>query len=61
MPRPGSKAGSIHRASGHWTVSDDGKYCLQVDWSDEYGGTVSWCFLLYKDASGVLRRLRDGE
>jgi hypothetical protein len=55
LARPGAKATSIGKASGKWSISQDGKYCLEEDWSVEAGGSFTWCSRVYKDDAGALR------
>jgi hypothetical protein len=37
-----SEAGKSDAATGHWSVADDGKYCLHVDWGVQQGGPERW-------------------
>ncbi|WP_250470212.1 MULTISPECIES: DUF995 domain-containing protein, partial [unclassified Caballeronia] len=59
LPKPGAKAGSIGKATGRWSIGEDGKYCLTEEWSLEAGGPIHWCSEMYRDSAGVLHRLRD--
>lgn len=56
-PRPGAKAATVSKATGRWSITDDGKYCLEEDWSTKAGGTAHWCSLMYMDSEGNLHRL----
>jgi hypothetical protein len=61
VPKPGAKAGSVGKAAGRWSISDDGKYCLDEAWTLEAGGPIQWCSQMYRDTTGVLHRLRDSD
>ena len=56
LPNPGSKQG-VRKASARWSISDDGRYCLDEDWSTEQGGPLHWCSRITRDPDGRLRLL----
>ncbi len=39
----------IHTSRGTWKVSDDGKYCIDIDWKRE---AEKWCYSVLKAADG---------
>ena len=57
LPGPGSKQG-VRKAQARWSISDDGRYCLDEDWSTAQGGPVHWCSRVARDPDGKLRLLR---
>ncbi|MFM0592754.1 MULTISPECIES: hypothetical protein [Paraburkholderia] len=56
LPGPGSKQG-VRKAAARWSVSDDGRYCLDEDWSTGQGGPLHWCSRITRDADGKLQLL----
>jgi hypothetical protein len=38
LPKPGAKSASVGKASGRWSITEDGKYCLDEEWRVEAGG-----------------------
>ncbi|MCX4174815.1 MULTISPECIES: DUF995 domain-containing protein [Paraburkholderia] len=54
MPRPGGKQG-VQKTSGHWSISNDGRYCLTEDWSTKEGGPVDWCRHVVAGPGGALQ------
>ena len=55
--RPGSKH-AFTKATGHWTISDEGKYCLDEDWSTSEGGPLHWCTHIQRGADGNLELVK---
>ena len=53
-PEPGSKH-YTNTATGHWSISDDGRYCLTEDWSASRGGPVDWCRHVVSAPDGSLQ------
>lgn len=45
----GTGMGGGYTATGTWRISDDGKYCIKIDWR-RY--PESWCRSLYRTADG---------
>lgn len=43
-------------ASGHWSVTDEGRFCLQIDW-DEF--PENWCRFLEQTADGKYQPVAD--
>lgn len=41
--------GGGYTARGTWRVSDDGKYCVSIDWS-RY--SENWCYFVYRTPGG---------
>ncbi|AJZ63512.1 hypothetical protein OI25_6503 [Paraburkholderia fungorum] len=56
LPKPGSKQG-VRKAAARWSIADDGRYCLDEDWSTEQGGPLHWCSRIAQDPDGRLRLL----
>ncbi|SOE73527.1 hypothetical protein SAMN05446635_4914 [Burkholderia sp. OK233] len=54
MPPPGGKQHAL-KTSGHWSISNDGRYCLTEDWSTQDGGPVDWCRHVVAGPGGVLQ------
>jgi hypothetical protein len=54
VPEPGSKQG-VRKASGHWSISEDGRYCLTEEWSTQYGGPLDWCRHIVSASDGSLQ------
>ena len=55
--KPGSKHG-LTKATGHWTISEEGKYCLDEDWSTSEGGPLHWCARIQHGADGNLELVK---
>lgn len=49
----GGKKGSGISAPARWSVSNDGKFCMDVDWPTNHGGPSHWCREVLLDASGA--------
>jgi hypothetical protein len=45
-----------HSASGHWSVTLEGRFCLQIDWDDR---PENWCRFLEPTADGTYQPLDD--
>jgi hypothetical protein len=45
-----------HSASGKWSVSDDGHFCLQIDWEDK---PENWCRYLEPTPKGTYQPIPD--
>ena len=45
-----------HSASGHWSVTNEGRFCLQIDWDDL---PENWCRFLEPTASGEYQPIAD--
>jgi hypothetical protein len=45
-----------HSASGKWSVSDDGRFCLQIDWQDK---PEKWCRFLERTPKGAYQPVPD--
>ncbi len=43
-------------ASGKWSVSDDGRFCLQIDWKDK---PENWCRFLERTPKGAYQPVPD--
>jgi hypothetical protein len=55
--KPGSKH-AFTKATGHWTISEEGKYCLDEDWSTSEGGPLHWCTHIQRGADGNLELVK---
>jgi hypothetical protein len=60
-PRLGGKHGAAISAPAHWSVSNDGKFCIDVDWPTDRGGPSHWCQEVLLDASGAPSFKPDGQ
>ncbi|WP_162601049.1 hypothetical protein [Paraburkholderia sp. C35] len=47
---------NTHSASGKWSVTGDGHFCLQIDWPDT---PENWCRFLEPTASGAYQPVPD--
>ncbi|MEM5388215.1 hypothetical protein VSR68_32260 [Paraburkholderia phymatum] len=45
-----------HSASGKWSVTEDGHFCLQIDWPDV---PENWCRFMERTASGAYQPVPD--
>jgi hypothetical protein len=45
-----------HSASGKWSVTDDGRFCLQIDWEDK---PENWCRFLEPTPKGTYQPIPD--
>jgi hypothetical protein len=45
-----------HSASGHWNVTDEGRFCLHIDWEDL---PENWCRFLEQTADGEYQPIAD--
>ena len=52
-PQPGAKHGVVISAPARWSVSDDGKFCMDEDWPTDRGGPAHWCREVMLDANGA--------
>ncbi|MBN3752006.1 DUF995 domain-containing protein [Paraburkholderia sp. Tr-20389] len=43
-------------ASGKWSVTDDGRFCLQIDWKDK---PENWCRFLERTPKGAYQPVPD--
>jgi len=56
LAKPGSKQG-VRKAAARWSISDDGRYCPDEDWSTEQGGPLNWRSRITQAPDGQLRLL----
>jgi hypothetical protein len=47
------KNGAGSSAPAHWSVSDDGRFCMDIDWPANHGGPSHWCREVSLDAGGA--------
>ncbi|SEJ44860.1 hypothetical protein [Paraburkholderia diazotrophica] len=45
-----------HSASGKWSVTEDGRFCLQIDWPDV---PENWCRFMERTANGAYQPIPD--
>jgi hypothetical protein len=54
LPGAGSKH-DVETTTGHWSISEDGRYCLTEEWSTHNGGPVDWCRHIVSAPDGSLQ------
>lgn len=52
----GSLRNGAHSASGHWSITDEGRFCLQIDWDDL---PENWCRYLEQTPNGEYQPIAD--
>lgn len=57
----GGKMGSWISAPAHWSVPNDGKFCMDVDWPTNHGGPSHWCREVLLDTNGAPVFKPDGQ
>ncbi|CAE6909449.1 hypothetical protein R75471_03485 [Paraburkholderia domus] len=52
----GNVRNGAHSASGHWSITDEGRFCLHIDWEDL---PENWCRFLEPTANGEYQPIAD--
>lgn len=50
--------GGLAQAQGNWNISDDGRYCVQIDWR---AVNEKWCRTMYKLGDKYYGVAKDGD